>query len=232
MNFVAENIAEIEEKIQRAVEKSGRKREDVLLIAVSKTKPVDLIQKAVDCGLTSLGENKVQEVMEKYDHMEGVHWHLIGHLQTNKVKYIIDKVDMIHSVESLKLAQEINKRAAAQNKVMDVLVEVNVADEESKFGVKPEDVEDFIRQIAELAHIRVRGLMTVAPFVENPEENREVFCQMQQILIDIKGKNIDNIDMDVLSMGMTGDYEVAIEEGATMVRVGTGIFGQRDYGIK
>lgn len=229
MDFVADNIAEIEEKIQRAVEKSGRKREDVLLIAVSKTKPVSLIQKAVDCGLTSLGENKVQEIMEKYDSLADVHWHLIGHLQTNKVKYIIDKVDMIHSVESLKLAMEIDKRAGQQNRIMDILVEVNVAEEESKFGVKPKDVEDLIKELAKLANIRVRGLMTVAPFVENPEENREVFCQMQQIFIDINGKNIDNIDMNVLSMGMTGDYEVAIEEGATMVRVGTGIFGERNY---
>lgn len=229
MDFVADNIAEIEEKIQRAVEKSGRKREDVLLIAVSKTKPVSLIQKAVDCGLTSLGENKVQEIMEKYDSLADVHWHLIGHLQTNKVKYIIDKVDMIHSVESLKLAMEIDKRAGQQNRIMDILVEVNAAEEESKFGVKPKDVEDLIKELAKLANIRVRGLMTVAPFVENPEENREVFCQMQQIFIDINGKNIDNIDMNVLSMGMTGDYEVAIEEGATMVRVGTGIFGERNY---
>ena len=176
-------------------------------------------QSARQAGCLSLGENKVQEIMEKYEPMmeyapegERIHWHLIGHLQTNKVKYIIDKVDMIHSVESLKLAEEIEKRAAQKDIVMDILIEVNMAAEESKFGVKPE-----------------RGLMTVAPFVENQEENREVFRQMRELLVDMNGKKIDNIKMDTLSMGMTGDYEVAIEEGATIVRVGTGIFGERYY---
>ena len=220
----------MEEKITAAAERAGRKREDVLLLAVSKTKPVEVIREAVACGLTSLGENKVQEIMEKYEPMgDGVHWHLIGHLQTNKVKYIIDKVDMIHSVESLRLAEEINKRAAAKSLVMDVLVEVNMAEEESKFGIQPERVEEFLRQIAPLPHIRVRGLMTVAPFVENPEENRVYFRKMRELLVDMNQKKIDNINMDVLSMGMTGDYEVAIEEGATIVRVGTGIFGERYY---
>ena len=230
MNYIAENIKAVEAKVAAAAERSGRKREDILLLAVSKTKPVEVIRQAVECGLTALGENKVQEIMDKYEPMgEGVHWHLIGHLQTNKVKYIIDKVDMIHSVESLKLAEEIEKRAAAKELVMDILVEVNVADEESKFGIIPEKAEEFIREISKKEHLRVRGLMTVAPFVENSEENREYFRQMKQLQVDINAKKIDNIEMDVLSMGMTGDYEVAIEEGATIVRVGTGIFGERDY---
>lgn len=230
MDYVAENIKEIEEKITAAAAKSGRRREDILLLAVSKTKPVAEIQKAVEAGLVSLGENKVQEIMDKYEPMGfGVHWHLIGHLQTNKVKYIVDKVDMIHSVDHEKLAQEIEKRAAAKNLVMDILIEVNIAGEESKFGVRMEDAEELIRQISPMAHIRVRGLMTVAPFVENPEENREYFRKMKQLLVDINSKKIDNIEMDTLSMGMTGDYEVAIEEGATIVRVGTGIFGERNY---
>ena len=230
MKTIKQNIQIAEEKITAAAERAGRKREDVLLLAVSKTKPVEVIREAVACGLTSLGENKVQEIMEKYEPMgDGVHWHLIGHLQTNKVKYIIDKVDMIHSVESLRLAEEINKRAAAKSLVMDVLVEVNMAEEESKFGIQPERVEEFLRQIAPLPHIRVRGLMTVAPFVENPEENRVYFRKMRELLVDMNQKKIDNINMDVLSMGMTGDYEVAIEEGATIVRVGTGIFGERYY---
>ena len=230
MKTIKQNIQIVEEKITAAAERAGRKREDVLLLAVSKTKPVEVIQEAVACGLTSLGENKVQEIMEKYEPMgDGVHWHLIGHLQTNKVKYIIDKVDMIHSVESLRLSEEINKRAAAKSLVMDVLVEVNMAEEESKFGIQPERVEEFLRQIAPLPHIRVRGLMTVAPFVENPEENRVYFRKMRELLVDMNQKKIDNINMDVLSMGMTGDYEVAIEEGATIVRVGTGIFGERYY---
>lgn len=230
MKTIKQNIQIVEEKITAAAERAGRKREDVLLLAVSKTKPVEVIREAVACGLTSLGENKVQEIMEKYEPMgDGVHWHLIGHLQTNKVKYIIDKVDMIHSVESLRLAEEINKRAAAKSLVMDVLVEVNMAEEESKFGIQPERVEEFLRQIAPLPHIRVRGLMTVAPFVENPKENRVYFRKMRELLVDMNQKKIDNINMDVLSMGMTGDYEVAIEEGATIVRVGTGIFGERYY---
>ena len=230
MKTIKQNIQIVEEKITAAAERAGRKREDVLLLAVSKTKPVEVIREAVACGLTSLGENKVQEIMEKYEPMgDGVHWHLIGHLQTNKVKYIIDEVDMIHSVESLRLAEEINKRAAAKSLVMDVLVEVNMAEEESKFGIQPERVEEFLRQIAPLPHIRVRGLMTVAPFVENPEENRVYFRKMRELLVDMNQKKIDNINMDVLSMGMTGDYEVAIEEGATIVRVGTGIFGERYY---
>lgn len=230
MEEIRQNIAQVEEKIAAAAKRAGRNPEDILLLAVSKTKPVELIREAVACGLHFLGENKVQEIMDKYEPMgEGIHWHLIGHLQTNKVKYIVDKVDMIHSVESVKLAEEINKRAAAANVVMDVLVEVNIAQEESKFGVKVEDTEAFIREIAPLPHIRVRGLMTVAPFVENPEENRAYFRKMRELLVDINDKRIDNINMDTLSMGMTGDYEVAIEEGATIVRVGTGIFGERYY---
>lgn len=230
MTQIAENIKAVEAKVGAAAQRSGRKREDILLLAVSKTQMVDVIRQAVECGLSSLGENKVQEIMDKYEPMgEGVHWHLIGHLQTNKVKYIIDKVDMIHSVESLKLAEEIEKRAAAKGLVMDILVEVNMAHEESKFGIMPEKTEEFIRELAKKEHLRVRGLMTVAPFVENSEENREYFRQMRQIQVDINAKKIDNVVMDVLSMGMTGDYEVAIEEGATIVRVGTGIFGERDY---
>lgn len=233
---IAENIKAVEAKIAAAAEKSGRKREEILLLAVSKTKPVELIGEAVAAGLLALGENKVQEIMEKYEPMqqyapagERIHWHLIGHLQTNKVKYIIDKVDMIHSVESLKLAEEIEKRAAQHGLIMDILIEVNMAEEESKFGVKPEDTEELLREIAKMPHIRVRGLMTVAPFVEDAEENREVFRRMRELLVDINGKKIDNIRMDTLSMGMTGDYAVAIEEGATIVRVGTGIFGERFY---
>lgn len=230
MQNIRENVAVVEAKIAAAAKRAGRNPEDILLLAVSKTKPVEVIQEAVACGLTALGENKVQEIMDKYEPMgDGVHWHFIGHLQTNKVKYIIDKVDMIHSVESLRLAQEINKRAAAADLVMDILVEINIAGEESKFGLQPVDVESFLRELAKFDNIRVRGLMTVAPFVNNPEENRAYFRKMRELLVDMNAKKIDNIAMDVLSMGMTGDYEVAIEEGATIVRVGTGIFGERYY---
>ena len=230
MGYIKENIDFIEEKIAAACERSGRKREEVLLLAVSKTIDVPRIKEAVECGLTSLGENKVQEIMDKYEPMgEGVKWHLIGHLQTNKVKYIIDKVDLIHSVDSLKLAEEINKRAAAKNIVADILLEVNVAEEDSKFGIKTAECEERVREISQLQNVRIRGLMTVAPFVEDAEENRPYFKQLKQLLVDINNKKIDNVNMDILSMGMTGDYEVAIEEGATIVRVGTGIFGARVY---
>ena len=202
----------------------------VRLVAVSKYHPASLIQEAYDAGQRIFGESHVQELVAKHDALpKDIEWHFIGHLQTNKVKYIIDKVDMIHSVESLKLAQEIEKRAAQKDVVMDVLIEVNMGGEESKFGVAPEETEALLREISVMEHIRVRGLMTVAPFVEDQEENREVFRQMRELLVDMNSKKIDNIKMDTLSMGMTGDYEVAIEEGATIVRVGTGIFGERYY---
>ncbi len=230
MGEIQQNIIDIEQRIAAAAQKSGRKREDILLLAVSKTIDVPRIKQAVDCGLKELGENRVQEILEKYDAMgEDVYWHLIGHLQTNKVKYIIDKVKMIHSVESIKLAEEIDKRAKQSNVIMDILVEVNIADEQSKFGVTPKETLSFIKNIAFLDNIRIKGLMTVAPFVDNPEENRDCFRRMRQLLVDINAEKIDNVNMNVLSMGMSNDFEVAIEEGATIVRVGTNIFGKRVY---
>ncbi|MEA4972797.1 Pyridoxal phosphate homeostasis protein [bioreactor metagenome] len=229
-SYISENIASIREKINAAAKRAGRNAEDILLLAVSKTVDVPRIKAAVDCGLTSLGENRVQEIMDKFEPMgENVKWHLIGHLQTNKVKYIIDKVVLIHSVESIKLAEEIDKQAKKQNVVADILVEINMADEGSKFGIKPNEAESFITEVSKFDNIRVRGLMTVAPNVENGEENRVYFRNMKQLLVDINAKKINNISMDVLSMGMTGDYETAVEEGATIVRVGTGIFGRRNY---
>ena len=230
MGEIQQNIIDIEQRITAAAQKSGRKREDILLLAVSKTIDVPRIKQAVDCGLKELGENRVQEILEKYDTMgKDVCWHLIGHLQTNKVKYIINKVKMIHSVESIKLAEEIDKRAKQSNVIMDILVEVNIADEQSKFGVTPKETLSFIKNIAFLDNISVKGLMTVAPFVDNPEENRDCFRRMRQLLVDINAEKIDNVNMNVLSMGMSNDFEVAIEEGATIVRVGTNIFGKRVY---
>lgn len=230
MGEIQQNIIDIVKRIAAAAQKSGRKREDILLLAVSKTIDVPRIKQAVDCGLKELGENRVQEILEKYDAMgKDVCWHLIGHLQTNKVKYIIDKVKMIHSVESIKLAEEIDKRAKQSNVIMDILVEVNIADEQSKFGVTPKETLSFIKNIAFLDNIRIKGLMTVAPFVDNPEENRDCFRRMRQLLVDINAEKIDNVNMNVLSMGMSNDFEVAIEEGATIVRVGTNIFGKRVY---
>lgn len=228
--MLQEQLKNVESKISAACERAGRNPKEVTLIAVSKTKPVEVLQEAYDLGVRVFGENKPQELAAKYEELpKDIHWHMIGHLQTNKVKYIIDKVDCIHSVDSLKLAETIEKEAAKRDLIMDVLIEVNVAEEESKFGLKIDEVVPFIEKIATFPHIRICGLMTIAPFVENSEENREIFADLRKLSVDITAKNIDNVNVSILSMGMTNDYEVAIEEGATMVRVGTGIFGTRNY---
>lgn len=227
-----ENYETVVENVKKACVRAGRNPEDVTVIAVSKTKPLSDIEELIAHGVTEFGENKVQEMTDKYEHVsKPVHWHLIGHLQTNKVKYIIDKACLIHSVDSVHLAKEIEKEAAKKNVVVNVLIEVNIAHEESKFGINETDVYDLIEAIKDFPHVHVMGLMTIAPFVENPEDNRIYFHKMYQLSLDIKSKNIDNIDMNVLSMGMTNDYEIAVEEGATMVRVGTAIFGARNYNI-
>ena len=230
--MLKENLAKVEENIQAACDRAGRKREEVTLIAVSKTKPVEMLQEAYDLGVRVNGENKAQELASKYEVLpKDIHWHMIGHMQRNKVKYIIDKVDLIHSVDSVRLAETIDKEAAKKGIVVNVLLEVNMAKEDTKFGLMPEEVMDFIHEIVRFQHIKVQGLMTIAPFVENPEENRIHFANLRKLSVDIAAKNIDNVSMRILSMGMTNDYEVAIEEGATMVRVGTGIFGERNYNI-
>lgn len=232
VKMIAENLAAVHKNIENACSVSGRKAEEVTLVAVSKTKPVELLMEAYEAGERVFGENKVQEIMDKYEQMPGdVQWHMIGHLQRNKVKYIIDKVAMIHSVDSLRLAETIEQEAAKKNLCMPVLVEVNVAEEDSKFGLSLSETLPFVEEISKFPHLKVMGLMTIAPFVENPEENREIFKKLKKLSVDIAEKNINNITMNVLSMGMTGDYQVAIEEGATMVRVGTGIFGERNYSI-
>ncbi|MBE5960282.1 MAG: YggS family pyridoxal phosphate-dependent enzyme [Lachnospiraceae bacterium] len=228
--MIKENLKDVEKRIEDACLRSGRKREEVTLIAVSKTKPLAMIEEAIEAGLTEFGENKVQELTEKIPAVkEEIRWHMIGHLQRNKVKYIVDQVCLIHSVDSYRLAEQINIEAEKKGIVCNILIEVNIGDEDSKFGVKPEEVEALIREIAVLSHVSVRGLMCVAPYTEIAEENRKYFKQMKQLSVDINEKNIDNVYMDKLSMGMTGDFEVAIEEGATLVRVGTGIFGERNY---
>ena len=228
--MIAENYRDVEENVRKACERSGRDRSEVTLIAVSKTKPVSMIREAVDAGAVDFGENKVQELCEKYEQLpKDLRWHLIGHLQRNKVKYIVDKAALIHSVDSLKLAEEISKEALKKQVQVSILIEVNVAGEDTKFGVKPEEVEALVCKIATLPGIAIKGLMTIAPYVDDPEENRQYFGQLKQLSVDINQKNIDNVNMSVLSMGMTGDYTVAIEEGATFIRVGTGIFGERKY---
>ena len=229
--MLKEQLENVESLIAKACERAGRDRKDVTLIAVSKTKPVEMLEEAYDLGVRVFGENKVQELTGKYEVMpKDIHWHLIGHLQTNKVKYIVDKVELIHSVESIKLAKTIDKEAGKKGVKANILIEVNVANEDTKFGLKTEEVIPFIEEIASYPNINVCGLMTIAPFVENPEDNRPIFSKLRKLSVDINKKNIDNVNMSILSMGMTNDYEVAIEEGATMVRVGTGIFGARDYG--
>ncbi|WP_373216932.1 YggS family pyridoxal phosphate-dependent enzyme [Ruminococcus sp. 5_1_39BFAA] len=228
--MLAANLRQVQSNIEEACKAAGRDTSDVTLVAVSKTKPVEMLMEAYDAGARIFGENKVQEIMDKYDRLPSdVQWHMIGHLQRNKVKYIVDKVAMIHSVDSLRLAQTIEQEAAKKNVRVPILLEVNVAEEESKFGLKTEEVLPLLMQICDYSHIEVKGLMTIAPFVENAEDNREVFRKLKKLSVDIAGKNINNTTMSVLSMGMTGDYQVAIEEGATMVRVGTGIFGERNY---
>lgn len=230
--MLKENLAQVEKNIQRACDRAGRDRQEVTLIAVSKTKPVEMLQEIYDEGIRVFGENKVQELLDKYEVLpEDIKWQMIGHLQRNKVKYIIDKVDLIHSVDSIRLAESIDKEAEKKGVIVNILIEVNVAKEDTKFGLMPEEIDDFIEQIKKLEHICVKGLMTIAPFVSDPEENRPIFARLRELSVDIGKKNVDNINMSVLSMGMTNDYQVAIEEGATMVRVGTGIFGARDYAL-
>ena len=225
-----ENLQQVEANICKACENAGRKRSDVTLIAVSKTKPIEMLQTVYDLGARDFGENKVQEMCEKMEVLpKNIRWHMIGHLQTNKVKYIVGKTELIHSVDSLHLAKEIEKQAAKQNVTVSILVEVNIAGEASKFGTSRDEAISLVEEIAKLDHIHIKGLMTIAPFVDDPEDNRQYFRDIKQLSVDIAQKNIDNVSMNVLSMGMTGDYTVAIEEGATMVRVGTGIFGERDY---
>lgn len=230
--MIAQNLHQVQENIKKACEKANRDPAEVTLIAVSKTKPVSMLQEAYNEGVRTFGENKVQEIMDKYGQLpQDIEWHMIGHLQRNKVKYIADKVTMIHSLDSLRLAETIESEASKHNRVIPVLIEVNVAMEESKFGISVDEVLPFVQELSKFPHLRVNGLMTIAPYVENPEENRQIFRKLKKLSVDIEEKNINNINMSVLSMGMTGDYQVAIEEGATMVRVGTGIFGERDYSL-
>ena len=230
--MIEENLKKVDERIREACERAGRAYSDVTLIAVSKTKPVEMIEEAIRYGKREFGENKAQEFKEKYDLLQkDLTWHFIGHLQTNKVKYVVGRASLIHSLDSLHLAEEIELESAKKNVISNVLLEVNFANEASKFGFKPEEVLDIAGIISKFPHICIKGLMTVAPFVEDVENNRKIFRGMKNLSVDIEHKNIDNVSMAILSMGMTNDYEVAIEEGATHVRIGTGIFGERDYSI-
>ncbi len=228
MNTIRDHLNEVRENIQKACEKAGRSPQEVTLIAVSKTKPLFMLEEAYEAGARDFGENKVQEILEKHPKMpEDARFHMIGHLQRNKVKQVLPHAVLIHSVDSYRLAEQISQEAGKLGITAKILLEVNVAKEESKFGMMPEDVPEMAGQIAALPHLQIEGLMTIAPFVDDPEKNRPVFRKLYQLSVDIKKKNIDNVSMGVLSMGMTGDYQVAVEEGSTMIRVGTGIFGAR-----
>lgn len=229
--MLIENYDRVLLNVNAAKERS-KYNQNVLLVAVSKTKPASDIEELYNHGVRDFGENKVQELCEKYEVLpKDINWHLIGHLQTNKIKYIVDKVKLIHSVDSVHLASAIEKEAAKKNVVVDILVQVNVAEEETKFGLNLEEVTEIVTEISKMPHMRIKGLMTIAPFVEYAEDNREVFEKLKKLSVDIERKNIDNVCMQTLSMGMSGDYEVAIEEGATIVRVGSNIFGARNYTI-
>lgn len=230
--MIQENIKLVEENIKKACEKVGRDVNEVTLIAVSKTKPYTAIEEALPTGVKDYGENKVQELCDKYEILpKDIKWHMIGHLQRNKVKYLVGKASLIHSVDSIRLAEQIEKEYAKADEIANILIEVNMAQEESKFGITSEETEQLVREIAKFPHIRIKGLMTIAPYTDNPESNRVYFRNMKKLSVDIENKNIDNVSMSVLSMGMTGDYQVAVEEGATLVRVGTRIFGERNYNI-
>lgn len=235
--MISKNLQIIEDNILKACKNSHRDRDQVTLIAASKTKPLLMIEEVYNEGIVNFGENKVQEIINKSEEIDelnknelkNIKWHMIGHLQRNKVKYIVDKVTLIHSVDSLRLAKEIEKEARKNNVIVDVLLEVNIAMDPDKYGFKESEVNSALIEISKFKHINIKGLMTIPPYVENPEENRHYFQKMRELFVDIEAKNIDNVSMEILSMGMTGDYCVAIEEGATMVRIGTGIFGERDY---
>lgn len=231
MKNIKENVSEVTEKINRIVKASGRENNSVLLCCVSKTRTAEEINEAIHGGITDIGENKVQEIQDKYDFVEPCRWHLIGHLQTNKVKYIVDKVFMIHSVDSIHLAEEINRRCKNAGKSMNILIQVNAAMEDTKFGIPPEETESLIREILDnCENLIIKGLMVIAPFSDDPEEVRQCFKEGKE-LFDLNSKiKHKNLDFEFLSMGMSNDYAVAIEEGSNLVRIGTAIFGERDYG--
>ncbi len=230
--MLKDSLETVQNNINEACKRVGRDPSEVTLIAVSKTKPVEVLQEAYDAGVRVFGENKVQELTSKMDQLpDDIHWHMIGHLQRNKVKYIAGRVELIHSVDTFRLAEEINIQAKKRGIIIPILVEINIGNEETKFGIRAEDTLELVRQTAQLDGVSIKGLMTIAPYVVDSEENRPLFHKIRDLSIDIRNENIHNVSMDILSMGMTNDYEVAVEEGATMVRVGTGIFGERNYNI-
>jgi len=229
-SYVKENLEEIQKNIEQACLRSGRHPNDITLVAVTKTIEADVMNASIDYGVQVIGENRVQEIRRKFDEVnDNVSWHQIGHLQTNKVKYIVDKVDMIHSVDSVRLAKEISDKAGKHQRIIDVLIQVNVASEAQKFGITESDLPGILEEVSKMPSVQVKGLMLIAPFAEDPETVRPIFRRMKEIFDSTKNSNYDNVEMKYLSMGMSGDYVIAIEEGANMVRIGSGIFGLRTY---
>ena len=230
MSYIEKNLNSIKKEIEVYCQEKKMDVSAIKLVAVTKTVDISKINEVIELGITDIGENKVQEITDKFESIKkGVMWHLIGHLQSNKVKYIIDKVDLIHSVDSISLAKEISLRAGKINRTIDVLIQVNPADEESKFGIEYDETESFVEEVSRLPNIRIRGLMTIAPFYEDLEKVRPYFKMMKKKFDSLKSVKKENVSMDYLSMGMTSDYMVALEEGSNLVRIGTGIFGKRDY---
>mgnify|MGYP002518088724 CR=1 FL=1 len=229
MSEIKNNLEEVRKKIRKAAEKSGRNEDEITLIAVTKTHSPEMINEAIDLGVTDIGENKVQEIVEKYEYVKPVRWHLIGHLQTNKVKYIIDKVYMIHSVDSVHLMEEIDRQAKKHGVIMKILIQINISGEETKFGISPDRLDEMLECAERLSNVKVCGLMTILPKVDNCVSLRLHFVNIRRIYIDISKKKYNNISMQYLSMGMSGDFEEAIEEGSNMVRIGRAIFGERNY---
>lgn len=212
-----------------SAEKTGRRLEDITLVAVSKTVPPARINEAIGAGIRIIGENKVQEAQQKFDKVDEVNWHMVGHLQTNKVKYALKIFDLIQSVDTYHLAEEINKRAEKDGKKVPVLIEVNTSGEESKYGCNPEEAEDLVLRVSQLPSVEVKGLMTIGLFSEDPALVRPCFIKLREIFENLKTQNISNAKIDTISMGMSADFELAIEEGSNMVRIGTAIFGPRRY---
>ena len=224
------NLDHVKELVNEACVRRGRDASEVTIVAVSKTKPEEAIMELYDAGHRDFGENYIQELRKKHDDLpKDIRWHMIGHLQRNKVKYIAEYIHLIHSVDSYALAETINKEAAKHGRIIPILIEVNVGGEESKFGISPEEAPGLVEQISQLPNIRIEGFMTSAPYFEDPEEDRACFANLRDLSVDIGSKKIDNVKVNALSMGMSNDYIVAVEEGSTMVRVGTSIFGARDY---
>ena len=227
---VNENLTHIMERIRTCAAKSGRDPKEITLVAVSKTHTVPELKSAYHYGIRDFGENKVQEMLEKHERLpDDIRWHMIGHLQRNKVKYIVPFVHMIHSVDSLKLCAEINKEACKCGRVIPILLEVNISHEDSKFGLSKEELPELLKACADFPGIYVKGLMTIAPFTEDNDVIKDVFSELRELFLDIKSQKLDNVDMNYLSMGMSHDYEIAIEQGATHVRIGSSIFGIRNY---